>query len=101
MADNQETESSEKQPNELTDSAPILPRTFGVLPGSNAAPKMEWPELVGLTPDEAETKIKEDMPRAQIQVVQPNNFVTMDFNRTRVRLYLDPSGKVERPPRIG
>ncbi|KAK8561759.1 hypothetical protein V6N12_048819 [Hibiscus sabdariffa] len=63
--------------------------------------KMEWPELVGLAPDEAEKKIKEDMPTVQIQVVQPNNFVTMDFNRRRVRLYLDPSGKVGRPPRIG
>ncbi|KAL4353068.1 hypothetical protein GQ457_06G006920 [Hibiscus cannabinus] len=101
MADNQETESSEKQPNELTDSAPILPRTSGVLPGPNTAPKMEWPELVGLAPDEAEEKIKGDMAMVQIQVVQPNNFVTMDFNRRRVRLYLDPSGKVGRPPRIG
>ena len=37
--------------------------------GSNSAPKMEWPELVGLTQEEAERKIKENMPRVQIQVV--------------------------------
>ncbi|KAE8727268.1 Subtilisin inhibitor 1 [Hibiscus syriacus] len=97
MADNQQTESSDKQPVD----APILPRTYGILPGSSTAPKMEWPELIGHTPEEAEKKIKEDMPRVQIQVVQANSFVTMDFNRGRVRLYLDPSGKVERPPRIG
>lgn len=69
--------------------------------GSNTAPKMEWPELVGLTPEEAEKKIMEEMPRAQIQVVAANSFVTMDFNQGRVRLYLDPSGKVQRPPRVG
>ena len=78
-----------------------LAGTYGSLLGSNTAPKMEWPELVGLTPEEAERKIKEDMPRVQIQVVEANSFVTMDFNQGRVRLYLDPSGKVQRPPRIG
>ena len=62
---------------------------------------MEWPELVGLTQEETERKIKENMPRVQIQVVGGNSFVTMDFNQGRVRLYLDPSGKVQRPPRIG
>ncbi|XWS59852.1 hypothetical protein CRYUN_Cryun08bG0157500 [Craigia yunnanensis] len=101
MAENQRTESSEKEPGELTDSTPGLPRTYGSLLGSNTAPKMEWPELVGLIPEEAERKIKEDMPRVQIQVVEANSFVTMDFNQGRVRLYVDPSGKVQRPPRIG
>ncbi|GMI69765.1 hypothetical protein HRI_000645800 [Hibiscus trionum] len=98
MAENQQTQSSENQHDELTNSVPVLPRAYGVLLGST---KTEWPECVGLTPDEAEKKIKEDMPRVQIQVVQPNSFVTMDFNKGRVRLYLDASGKVERPPRIG
>ncbi|TYH22294.1 hypothetical protein ES288_A04G116200v1 [Gossypium darwinii] len=92
MAEKQQTEPSDKQPGELTDSAPVLPTLLR---------KGEWPELVGLTPEEAERKIKEDMPRVQIQVVQANCFVTMDFNHGRVQLYLDPSGKVERPPRIG
>ena len=55
---------------------------------------MKWPELVGLTPEEAERKI-EEMPRVQIQVVEANSLVTMDFNQGRVRLYLDPSGKVQ------
>ncbi|XVE96916.1 hypothetical protein REPUB_Repub02eG0265100 [Reevesia pubescens] len=101
MAENQQSEPSEKQPGELTDSTPVLPIPYRSLLGSNSAPKMEWPELVGLTPEEAEKKIKEDMPRVQIQVVQANSFVTMEFNQGRVRLYLDPSGKVQRPPRIG
>ncbi|XVF55227.1 hypothetical protein PTKIN_Ptkin06aG0019800 [Pterospermum kingtungense] len=101
MAENQRIEPSQEQPGELSDSTPALPRTYGSLLGSNTAPKMEWPELVGLTPEEAEKKIKEEKPRVQIQVVAANSFVTMDFNQGRVRLYLDPSGKVQRPPRIG
>ncbi|OMO66364.1 Proteinase inhibitor I13, potato inhibitor I [Corchorus capsularis] len=104
MAENQQSEASEKQSGESTDqnSIPVLPRTYGSLLGSNStAPKMEWPELVGLTPEEAEKKIKEEMPRVRIQVVRANSFVTMDFNQARVRLFLDPSGKVQRPPRIG
>ncbi|KAK6290495.1 hypothetical protein POUND7_002036 [Theobroma cacao] len=101
MAENQHSQPSEKQPGESTDSTPVLPRTYGSLLGSNTPPKMEWPELVGLTPEEAETKMKEDMPRVHIQVVQANSFVTMDFNQGRARLYLDPSGKVQRPTRIG
>ncbi|XP_022748178.1 subtilisin inhibitor 1-like [Durio zibethinus] len=96
-----ENQRAEKEPGELTDSTPVLPRTYGSLLGSNTAPKMEWPELVGLTREEAEKKVKEDMPRVQIQVVEANPFVTMDFNQGRIRLYLDSSGKVQRPPRIG
>lgn len=63
--------------------------------------KTTWPELVGLTADEAEKKIKEERPVVQVQVVPPNSFVTMDFRQNRVRLYVDSSGKVDREPRIG
>jgi phage-related protein len=44
--------------------------------GSNPAAKTTWPELVGLTAEEAERKIKEEKPGAQIQVVQLDCFVT-------------------------
>ncbi|KAA8516394.1 hypothetical protein F0562_016687 [Nyssa sinensis] len=64
-------------------------------------PKTTWPEVVGLTVEEAERKIKEDMPRAQFQVVPPNHFVTMDYRTERVRLFIDSSGNVSHPPRIG
>ncbi|XP_059647103.1 subtilisin inhibitor CLSI-I-like isoform X2 [Cornus florida] len=63
--------------------------------------KTTWPEVVGLTADEAEMKIKKEKPRIQIQVVPPDHFVTMDFRTNRVRLYVDSSGKVVQPPRIG
>ncbi|KAL5807083.1 hypothetical protein ACOSQ4_029816 [Xanthoceras sorbifolium] len=82
-----------------------LPRTYGqLLGGSNpntAAPKREWPELVGLAAEEAEKKIKEEKPGAHVQVVQSSCFLTMDFREDRVRVFVDESRKVERPPRIG
>ncbi|XP_052174562.1 subtilisin inhibitor CLSI-I-like [Diospyros lotus] len=69
--------------------------------GSGTPRKTTWPEVVGLVAEEAERKIKEDMPRARIQVVPPGCFVTMDFNQERVRLHVDSSGKVAGPPRVG
>lgn len=75
--------------------------THGQLVGSNSGAKTTWPELVGLTAEEAERKIKEDFPRAEIQVILPDCFVTMDFKQDRVRLYVDGFGKVARIPRIG
>ncbi|KAK9123910.1 hypothetical protein Sjap_013512 [Stephania japonica] len=76
---------------------PGVPESY---PGSSGS-KKEWPEVVGFTPEEAEMKIRVDMPMVQFQVVPPNHFVTMDYNLRRVRLFLDSDGKVARPPRIG
>ncbi|GJV66900.1 subtilisin inhibitor-like protein [Tanacetum coccineum] len=47
--------------------------------------KTNWPEVVGLTAEEVEKKIKEEMPRATIQVIPHDSFVTMDFKSNRVR----------------
>lgn len=71
-------------------------------PTSNAAPrKVAWPEVVGLSAEEAEKKIKEEMPEASVQVVLADCFVTMDFRKDRVRLYLDSAGSVARPATVG
>lgn len=74
---------------------------YGGLEGNNSVVKESWPELVGLMAAEAEKKIKEEKPGVVVQVIGPNCFTTMDFNTGRVRLHVDSSGKVERPPRIG
>ena len=66
-----------------------------------AASKTSWPEVVGMTAEEAEKKIKEEMPRATIQVIPHDSFVTMDFNSNRVRLFVDSSQLVVKEPRIG
>ncbi|KAJ8899797.1 hypothetical protein K2173_019497 [Erythroxylum novogranatense] len=84
-----------------TGSAPTLPRFYGFPFGSNPGARTTWPDLVGVTVEEADRKIKEDMPGAQIQVVPPNCFVTMDLRNNRVRLYVDSAGKVARAPTIG
>ncbi|KAL5709509.1 hypothetical protein ACHQM5_020189 [Ranunculus cassubicifolius] len=68
---------------------------------SSSSSKTHWPELMGLSAEEAQSKIKLDMVGAEVQVVPPDHFVTMDFNTQRVRLYLDASGKVARTPQVG
>ncbi|KAK3034252.1 hypothetical protein RJ639_032187 [Escallonia herrerae] len=75
--------------------------TYGSPSGTDGDRKTIWPELVGLTPEEAEAKIKKEMPRATVYVVPPNHFVTMDYRTDRVRIYVDSAGKVANPPRIG
>ncbi|KAJ4835286.1 hypothetical protein Tsubulata_002807 [Turnera subulata] len=95
--ENKQTDSPQQQPEQL----PNLPRTEGHLFGSNSGVKRTWPELVGVTAEEAGEKIKQEKPGAQIQVVPPDSFVTMDFRQNRVRLYVDSSGKVARAPMIG
>ncbi|KAL0451123.1 UNVERIFIED_CONTAM: Subtilisin inhibitor 1 [Sesamum latifolium] len=67
-----------------------------------AAGKSRWPEVVGLTAEEAERKIKEEMPAGtHIYVLPSDSFVTMDFRTDRVRIFTDSYGKVSTPPRIG
>ncbi|KAK6120339.1 hypothetical protein DH2020_046030 [Rehmannia glutinosa] len=73
------------------------PDDQGYLPG-----KSTWPEVVGLTAAEAEKKIKEEMPAdTHVHVVPPDSFVTMDWRTDRVRIFVDSSGKVHKPPIIG
>ncbi|KAF9679946.1 hypothetical protein SADUNF_Sadunf06G0068600 [Salix dunnii] len=95
--ENQQNKSPQEPP--ADQAVPALPRMYGL--GSNPVPKSTWAELVGLTAEEAERKIKEEKPGAQIQVVQPDCLVTMDFRQNRVRLHVDSYGKIERAPRIG
>ncbi|KAL1545593.1 subtilisin inhibitor CLSI-I-like [Salvia divinorum] len=71
--------------------------------GSEYQPgKTEWPEVVGLTSEEAESKIKREAVAGTIvHAVPSDSFVTMDFRRDRVRIFIDSSGRVVKPPRIG
>lgn len=83
------------------------------MPNQNTIPlKMEWPEVVGLTVEEAERKVKEEMPEAQVEVIAPiwtyidgaNRQVwsfTQQQNPRRVRLVVDAAGKVIRTPTFG
>ncbi|XP_071691751.1 subtilisin inhibitor-like [Rutidosis leptorrhynchoides] len=80
-------------------SSPILIKGQPITPASSA--KTNWPELVGWKADDAEKKIKEEMPRATVQVVPHDSFVTMDFKSTRVRLYVDSAQTIVKEPRTG
>nr|prf inhibitor,subtilisin [Vicia faba] len=62
--------------------------------------RTSWPELVGVSAEEAR-KIKEEKPEAEIQVVPQGSFVTADYKFQRVRLYVDESNKVVRAAPIG
>ncbi|CAN1135183.1 Subtilisin inhibitor 1 [Linum perenne] len=93
--------SSEEQPTQP------LPRSYGMgvgVPGNHtsSSEKVEWPELVGLTAEEGESKIKEEARAGvQVHVIPANSFVTMDFRQDRVRLFVDADRKIARAPRIG
>ncbi|URE16582.1 Potato inhibitor I family [Musa troglodytarum] len=63
--------------------------------------KNAWPEVVGLTAEDAEKRIKEDKPEAHVQVVPPNHIVTADYNEGRVRIFIDLSGRVFKAPVVG
>jgi hypothetical protein len=55
-----------------------LAGTYNQLLGTNNPTKTSWPELVGVTAEEAERKIKEEKSGVEIQVVPPESFVTAD-----------------------
>lgn len=74
---------------------------FGTDLSSPPAGKMSWPELLGVTAEEAERKIKEEKPELKIHIIPPNSMVTMDYRLDRVRLFVDESGKVAQEPRLG
>ncbi|KAD3338658.1 hypothetical protein E3N88_34179 [Mikania micrantha] len=68
---------------------------------THAGMKRSWPEVMGMKAEDAERKIKEEMPSAKVDVIPHQTFVTMDFVSTRVRLFVDSSQKVVKPPKIG
>ncbi|XP_020598985.1 subtilisin inhibitor CLSI-I-like [Phalaenopsis equestris] len=69
--------------------------------GETTSGLRSWPEVVGLTAEEAEKRIKEDDPKLRLQVVGPDRCVTADFVTDRVWIFVDSEGKVIRTPTIG
>uniref|UniRef100_A0A453M932 Subtilisin inhibitor 1 n=1 Tax=Aegilops tauschii subsp. strangulata TaxID=200361 RepID=A0A453M932_AEGTS len=65
------------------------------------AEKNSWPEVVGLSSEEAKKKIIQHKPDASVHVVPADSFVTMDYNTGRVRVFVDSNDKVTKAPRIG
>lgn len=64
-----------------------------------------FPELIGLSGEEAKAKLREQYPSetllSQIDVIPDGNMVTMDYREDRVRIFVDKTGKVTSAPHIG
>jgi hypothetical protein len=63
--------------------------------------KKEWPEVVGLSGQEAEERVKNDDPTVQTQVLDQNAPCTRDFRMNRVRIFINGEGVVVKAPRRG
>ena len=60
--------------------------------------KTSWPEVVGLSVEEAKKIILKDKPDADIIVLPVGTPVTKDFRPDRVRIFVDT---VAETPRVG
>ncbi|KAK1691776.1 hypothetical protein QYE76_008473 [Lolium multiflorum] len=64
--------------------------------------KKMWPEVVGLSSEEAKKKIIEDRPDADVHILPPSRYIaTMDYRSNRVRVLVDSRDKVIQTPSIG
>ena len=61
-------------------------------------PKTSWPEVVGLSVEEAKKVILKDKPDADIVVLPVGSPVTSDYRPNRVRIFVDT---VAETPHVG
>ena len=59
---------------------------MGATGGKN---KTSWPEVVGMSINEATKIILEDMPNAHIEILLVGSIVTQDFHLDRVCIFVD------------
>jgi len=59
-----------------------------------ADPKAAWPELVGLTGEEAKAKILQERPELTVEIKPELGPCTMDYREDRVRIFVNNDGKV-------
>ncbi|GBG73539.1 hypothetical protein CBR_g16882 [Chara braunii] len=63
--------------------------------------KTSWPEVVGMTGDDAKRKIKDERPDLLTFVVHHKSSMILDYRLDRVRILVDGSSKVVTTPSIG
>lgn len=63
--------------------------------------KTAWPELEGVSKEEAENVIHKEEPSLTVQVLPKDSMMTMDYRTDRVRVMVDEEGKVASTPRVG
>lgn len=52
--------------------------------------KNEWPELEGVTVNDAKNAILKDRPDLEVVLVIQGSTITTDYNEKRVRIFYDP-----------
>lgn len=60
-----------------------------------------WPEVVGLTADEAKEIILKEKPNAEIEIVQEGSAVTLDRQIDRCRIFVNSDDVVVEAPQTG
>ena len=69
-------------------------------PGDGVIAK--WPEVVGLTGENAAEAIQKSRPDLrQVTVIPEGSMVTRDMRFDRVRVFVNDDGKVVTTPRVG
>ncbi|GAB2274032.1 hypothetical protein Dimus_008801 [Dionaea muscipula] len=63
--------------------------------------KVIWPELVGREGDEAKSVIEKENPVVTVMIVDEDLIVPHDLCCNRVWVWVNKSGHVIRPPRVG
>mmetsp|Transcript_19747 Transcript_19747/g.55801 ORF Transcript_19747/g.55801 Transcript_19747/m.55801 type:complete len:123 (+) Transcript_19747:91-459(+) len=63
--------------------------------------KSSWPEVVGMSGEDAKAAILADDDSLKVQVVPEGSMMTMDYRLDRVRVFVDSNGKVTQEPRLG
>jgi len=69
--------------------------------GVDSKGKVEWPELVGETAESASNRIKADQPGVFVVVVNEAEGDIPASRNDRVRVLVDDSGLVTKPPVVG
>ena len=63
--------------------------------------KTEFPEMVGMSGEEAKAQLETIFPTFEIVIVPWDAMMTMDYREDRIRVRVDDDGNVKKVPRIG
>ncbi len=69
--------------------------------GQQGQQQKTWPNVIGLSGQEAREKIQKEMPDAQIELFEKGSACTKDYKANRVRICVDNNNKVVDAPKLG
>ncbi|KAG7359028.1 Potato inhibitor I family protein [Nitzschia inconspicua] len=73
----------------------------GTMSASSQTPPPSFPQLKGMDGEEAKKTIEKQFPSLSVLLVPEDSMVTMDYREDRVRIFVDPNGKVATVPLLG